>query len=89
MWEKGGIIYALHRSMQGTHHVYVQRDTQLAEKDRAGQQNPHLHKDHFRQPQSRKSRKGFLFFYTRFCQMLLRKHEKIFRGTLPNFPSSA
>ena len=25
MWEKGGIIYALHRSIQGTHHVYVQR----------------------------------------------------------------
>ena len=25
MWEKGGIIYALHRSIQRTHHVYVQR----------------------------------------------------------------
>ena len=24
MWEKGGIIYALHRSIQGTYHVYVQ-----------------------------------------------------------------
>ena len=25
MWEKGGIIYALHRSIQGTHYVHVQR----------------------------------------------------------------
>ena len=24
MWEKGGIIYALHRSIQGTYHVYFQ-----------------------------------------------------------------
>lgn len=24
MWEKGGIIYALHRSIQRTHHVHVQ-----------------------------------------------------------------
>ena len=24
MWEKGGIIYALHKSIQGTHHVYFQ-----------------------------------------------------------------
>ena len=25
MWEKGRIIYALRRSIQGTHHVHVQR----------------------------------------------------------------
>ena len=25
MWEKGGISYALHRSIQRTHHVYFQR----------------------------------------------------------------
>lgn len=24
MWEKGGNIYALHRSIQGTYHVYIQ-----------------------------------------------------------------
>ena len=24
MWEKGGIIYALHRSIQGTYYVYFQ-----------------------------------------------------------------
>lgn len=25
MWEKGGIFYGLHRSIQGTHHVFFQR----------------------------------------------------------------
>ncbi len=29
--------------------------------------------------------KRFPVFCARFCQMLLRKHEKIFRGTLPYF----
>ena len=25
MWEKGGNFYGLHRSIQGTHHVFFQR----------------------------------------------------------------
>ena len=25
MWEKGGFFYGLHRSVQGTHHVFFQR----------------------------------------------------------------
>ena len=68
--------------------TYIKTILGIGYKFASGEWKPN-NRRHFRQSESRKSRKGFLFFCARFCQMLLRKHEKIFRGTLPNFSSSA
>lgn len=84
------VIYNLRKKIEpdSKNPTYIKTVLGIGYKFASGESQPNNRRP-FWQSVNRKSEKGFLFFCARFCQILLRKHEKIFRGTLPYFSSSA